>query len=97
MEASTPDGAHTIYVYSIDVKEISIIDVTLDFSEGFNIQVENAQDMKIQATVQPMQSDTVAVVRGYDETWANPCRVTITKRSPPIEEQRHIQRIIDLT
>lgn len=58
------------------MKEISIVDISLDFSEGFNIQVENAQDMKVSATVQPMQSDTVAVVRGYDETWANPCRVT---------------------
>lgn len=52
-----------------------MVDITLDFSDGFNIQVENAQEMKIAATIAPLQSDTVAVVRGYDETWANPCKV----------------------
>ena len=52
-----------------------MVEVTLDFTEGFNIQVENNQEMKALAVIQPMQSDTVAVVRAYDETWANPCKV----------------------
>ena len=57
------------------MKEFSVVDITLDFSDGFNLQVENAQEMKVTATIAPLQSDTVAVVRGYDETWANPCKV----------------------
>ena len=57
------------------MKEVSIVDVTLDFSEGFNIQVENTSEMKAFATINPMSQDTVAVVRAYDETWANPCKI----------------------
>lgn len=57
------------------MKEISVVEVTLDFSEGFNIQVENNQEMKAISLIQPMQSDMVAVVRAFDETWANPCKV----------------------
>ncbi len=86
METSAPDGAHTIYIYSVtyllfqndsqvDVKEVSIVDITLDFSEGFNIQLDNTSEMKAEATINPMSSDTVAVVRAYDETWSNPCKV----------------------
>jgi len=57
------------------VKEISIVEITLDFSEGFNIQMENSADLKATAVIKPMQSDTVAVVRAFDETWANPCKI----------------------
>lgn len=92
METNANDGAHTIYIYSIDVKEISIVDVTLDFSEGFNIQVENSTDLRASSTIQPLSTDTVAVVRAYDETWANPCKINLNKRSPPLDEQRqHIK------
>lgn len=31
--------------------------------------------MRVTATINPMSTDTIAVVRGYDETWANPCKV----------------------
>jgi hypothetical protein len=58
------------------VKEVSIVEVTLDFSEGFNIQLENSADLKATAIIKPMSSDTVAVVRAYDETWANPCKIS---------------------
>ena len=49
--------------------------MTLDFSEGFNIQVENSQDMRATSIIGAMASDTVAVVKAYDETWATPCKV----------------------
>ena len=48
----------------------------LDFSEGFHIQVENSNDMTCSATIKPMSQDTVAVVRAYEDSWANPCKVT---------------------
>jgi hypothetical protein len=74
------------------------VEVTLDFSEGFNIALENSQDLKATALIKPMQSDTVAVVRAFDETWANPCKIrytpyhynillySVVKKSPPMEE-----------
>ena len=57
------------------MKEVSIVEITLDFSEGFNIQIENSSDLKATAIVKPMSSDTVAVVRAFDETWATPCKI----------------------
>ena len=68
------------------MKEISIVEITLDFTEGFNIQLENSSDLKATAEIQPMTTDTVAVVRAYDETWANPCRITLSKKSPPLDD-----------
>jgi hypothetical protein len=59
----------------VEVREVSTVDITLDFSEGFNIQIENAPDLKITSSIKPMSSDTVAVLRAYDETWANPCKI----------------------
>ena len=56
---------------------MSIVEVTLDFSEGFNIQLENAgSELRTTSIIKPMTSDTVAVVRAFDETWANPCKIT---------------------
>lgn len=52
------------------------MDVTLDFTDGFNIQVENSTDMIASATLRPMSSETIAVVRAYDESWANPAKIT---------------------
>jgi len=72
----------------VEVKEISIVEITLDFTEGFNIQMENSNDLLATATIQPMQSDTVAVLRAFDETWANPCKVNVVKKSPSLDEQR---------
>ncbi len=37
--------------------------------------MENSADLKATAVIKPMQSDTVAVVRAFDETWANPCKI----------------------
>ena len=58
------------------MKEISLVDVTLDFSQGFNISVENSSDMKASATIKPMSSETVAVVRASEEAWANPVKIS---------------------
>lgn len=57
------------------MKEVSIVDVTLDFSQGFNIQVENSSDMRASASIKPMSADTVAVVRAFENAWANPCKI----------------------
>lgn len=61
--------------FQVEVKEISQVHVTLDFTEGFNIQVENSNDMRASASIKPMSSDTVAVVRAYEDKWANPCKI----------------------
>ncbi len=86
MDTNAQDGCHTIYLYTVslqvyfnfsqvEVKEVSIVEIVLDFSEGFNIQLENSNDLRAVAVIKPMSSDTVAVVRAYDETWANPCKI----------------------
>ncbi len=49
--------------------------MTLDFTEGFNIQVENSSELRTTATINPMSTDTVAVVRAHEDSWANPCKV----------------------
>jgi hypothetical protein len=57
------------------VKEVSIVDIILDFSDGFNIQIENSPNLMAQATIKPMSSETVAIVRAFDEQWASPCKI----------------------
>ena len=57
------------------MKEVAVVEITLDFSEGFNIQVENAPELKTTTTIKPMGQDTVAIVRAFDESWANPCKI----------------------
>jgi len=37
----TEDLAHTLYTYSVEVKEVSTVTITLDFSAGENIKIEN--------------------------------------------------------
>ncbi|CDW86928.1 calpain family cysteine protease containing protein [Stylonychia lemnae] len=92
----------------IENKEISLVDVTLDFTEGFHIQVENSNDMKVTATIGPQTTDTIAVVRAYEDNWGNPCKVVqfelnqqrlrLSKRSPPIEDQKNLikQQVLSL-
>jgi hypothetical protein len=75
MQTNAQDGAHTIYVYTAEVKEVSEVEITLDFSEGFNVKVENSSDLVATSVVPPMSTDTICVLRAYDETWANPCKI----------------------
>ena len=87
-DTNATDGAHTVYVYSCEVKEVSEVEIDLDFSEGFNVRIENSNDLHAHSVIQPMGSDTICVLRAFDETWANPCKIKMKKRSPPIEVQK---------
>jgi hypothetical protein len=71
----------------VDVKEVSLVDITLDFTGGKNIKIENNEGLAATAQVKPMSSQTIAVVRAYDVTWTTPCKIKMAKRSPSIEEQ----------
>lgn len=71
----------------IDVKEISLVDITLDFSGGLNIKLENTQGLVAQATIKPMTSHIVAVIRAYDVNWSVPCKIKMSKKSPSLEDQ----------
>eukprot|EP00347_Sterkiella_histriomuscorum_P008050 403346565 len=93
MDTQATDNAHTVYIYSVEVKEVSIVDVTLDFSEGFHIQVENSNDLKASATIKPMTQETVAVVRAYEDNWGNSCKVLLQKRSPSIADQKNLIKL----
>ena len=82
------DGAHSTFIYTVENKEVSTVTVTLDFTDGFNIKLENSPDLKVTSVIGPMSSDTVAVLRAYEESWANPCKAQVEKRSAGLEEQK---------
>jgi hypothetical protein len=70
------------------VKEITLVDITLDFSGGKNIKIENQPGLEASTTIKPMSSQIVAVVRAYDVEWSTPCKIRMSKRSPSLDEQR---------
>ncbi len=69
------------------MKEITLVDIALDFSGAENIKIENNDGLVASAVVKPMSSQVIAVIRAYDVTWSTPCKIRLSKRSPTIEEQ----------
>lgn len=63
------------------------MDITLDFTGGKNIKIENNDGFVATAQIKPMSSQVIAVIRAYDVTWSTPCKIKMAKRSPSIEEQ----------
>ncbi len=64
-----------------------MVDITLDFTGGENIKIENQEGFVARAIVKPMSSQNIAVIRAYDITWSTPCKIKMSKRSPTIEDQ----------
>lgn len=64
-----------------------MVDVTLDFTGGENIKIENQDGLVASGCIKPMSSSIIAVVRAYDINWSTPCKIKMSKRSPTIEEQ----------
>ena len=60
----------------------------LDFTEAKNIKLEGEmQGVKIiNATIKPMRSHIVAILRAYDVEWTTSCKIKVLKKSPPLEE-----------
>ena len=58
------------------MKEVSLVDVTLDFTGSENLRINNEEELVIKAVVEPMTSKIVALVRAYDLTWSNPCKAS---------------------
>ena len=69
------------------MKEISLVDIVLDFTGGENIKLENQDGLVAKTTVNPMSSSVIAVIRAYDVTWSTPCKIKMSKRSPTIQDQ----------
>mmetsp|Transcript_5095 Transcript_5095/g.3745 ORF Transcript_5095/g.3745 Transcript_5095/m.3745 type:complete len:143 (-) Transcript_5095:528-956(-) len=84
---NTEDLAHTLYTYTLENKEVSLIDITLDFTGGVNIKLENQEEFVAKGTVKPMSSAVIAVIRAYDVEWTTPCKIKMSKRSPSIQDQ----------
>jgi hypothetical protein len=61
-----------------------LVDITLDFTGGKNIKIENNDSLIASAQIKPMSSSTIAVIRAYDVTWSTPCKIKMAKRSPSI-------------
>ncbi len=64
-----------------------MVEITLDFSGGLNIKLENTEGLVASATVKPMSSHIIAVIRAYDVNWSVPCKIKMSKRSPSLEDQ----------
>ena len=64
-----------------------MVDITLDFTGGENIKIENQEGFVAKCSVKPMSSSVIAVIRAYDVTWSTPCKIKMSKRSPTIEDQ----------
>ena len=58
------------------MKEVSLVDVTLDFTGSENLRINNEEELVIKAVIEPMTSKIVALVRAYDLTWSNPCKAS---------------------
>ena len=71
------------------MKEISLVEISLDFTGAENIKLENTQGLVASATIKPMSSHIVAVIRAYDVNWSVPCKIKISKKSPSLEDQEH--------
>lgn len=56
------------------MKEVSLVDVALDFTGSENLRINNEEELVIKAVIEPMTSKIVALVRAYDLTWSNPCK-----------------------
>ena len=63
-----------------------MVDITLDFTGGLNIKLENNDSLVATTQIKPMSSQVIAVIRAYDVTWSTPCKIKMAKRSPSIEE-----------
>ncbi len=64
-----------------------MVNITLDFTGGQNIKLEDSDELVASTVIKPMTSQIVAVIRAYDVTWTTPCKIKLSKRSPAKEEQ----------
>ena len=81
----TDDLAHSLYTYTLEVKECSIVDITLDFTlESKNIQLMNSTTNILTATIMPFETRLIAIVRAYDVEWSTKCAIKIVKRAPSL-------------
>ena len=56
-----------------------MVDITLDFTGGKNIKLENHDDLVATAQIKPMSTQVIAVIRAYDVTWSTPCKIKMAK------------------
>lgn len=69
------------------MKEVTLVDITLDFNGSENIKIENQPELSASATIKPMSTQVIAVVRAYDVNWNTQVRIKLSKRSPSLDEQ----------
>ena len=76
------------------MKEVSLVEVSLDFSTAENIKIESdsSDGLTVRSTVPPYKSQVVAILRAYDVEWCTDCKVKVSKSSPSIQEQMTLIR-----
>lgn len=70
----------------MEVKEVSLVAITLDFTGSENIKLENQAELLASAQVKPMATQVIAVVRAYDINWNTQVKIKLTKLSPAMED-----------
>jgi len=88
LSPGTEDLAHTLYTYTVQVTDCSLVDLTLDFGLAHNILVVNGVNNVVRETVEPYTSKLVAVVRAYEVEWKAECAIRVVKKAPKEEVQR---------
>ena len=73
----------------VEVRDLVELEVSLDFTQALNVELEGSSSLIAKALVCPFKSEVVAVLRAYDEDWTTKFAIKVTKRSiPNLEEQR---------
>ena len=71
---------------------MTLVDITLDFTGSENIKIENQPELTASATIKPMSTQVIAVVRAFDVNWNTQVRIKLSKRSPTLDEQEKFIR-----
>jgi calpain-15 len=88
MEAQgNSEGYEFIYMFSVDVKSLQILDFSADFNGSDNLVMEGSSSLVSNKTIQPMSNETVAILK-LKRNWKLKSRFKFTMRNPPLDVQR---------
>lgn len=81
------DNPEVIYIFTVEVKTLQVLEFTADFSDSENLVVEDHADLIATTTIQPFTSEVVAVLR-LSKNWKLKSKFRFTMHTPSVECQR---------
>lgn len=84
---SNVQGFEFIYMFSVDVKSLQILDFSADFNGSENLEMEGSTSLISNKTIQPHSNETVAILK-LKRNWKLKSRFKFTMRNPPLDVQR---------